>query len=228
MSALFRQHVCCRHAPKTNPLYTPPSIPPSTLSIFVLRTSRLPGCRREPQVNKKIEEASGRAAEGGWWVVGGSRWCNRCGSSSSSAVQTDRELWAGSLRSAPLTFPLLCPAILSSPLTASVLAFLHCSALLRSLLRVFTPPPFPRCDWGEQGATVGRKTILHLECAGSRPTQASTLLKCPWGRDWTFPGLWFCVRDQLCCFASCCSWFCVSACSVLFSSSLICSLFCSG
>lgn len=40
-------------------------------------------------------------------VVGGSRWHSRCGNSSSSAVQTDRELRAGSLSlcSAPITFP---------------------------------------------------------------------------------------------------------------------------
>lgn len=36
------------------------------------------------------------------------------------------------LCSAPITFPLLCPAILSSLLMASVLLFSLCSALLRS------------------------------------------------------------------------------------------------
>lgn len=70
MSALFRQHVCCRHTPETNPLFTPslpPSIPSSIPSIFVLRTSRLPGCWREPQVNKKTR-GWGSAVKGvcGW------------------------------------------------------------------------------------------------------------------------------------------------------------------
>lgn len=125
MSALFRQHVCFRHAPATNPLFTPhpPSFPSIHSSLYTLHLccayKQAPCCWREPQVNKKIGE--GRVVEGRWVVgggcEGGSRWCNRCASSSSSAVQADRELWVRCLCSAPITFPLLCPGSLSSPLS---------------------------------------------------------------------------------------------------------------
>lgn len=55
MSALFRQHVCRRHTPETNPLFAPtstplhlppsshPSLPPSTPHPSILSTFVLPG-----------------------------------------------------------------------------------------------------------------------------------------------------------------------------------------
>lgn len=133
MSALFRQHVCCRHTPETNPLFPPPlrpPIPPSIPSIFVLRTSRLPRCWREPQVNKKTVE--GRGSE---WGGGGGWVCDPDGATdvvAAAALLCRKTGSAVQGLSALLPSPSLCSALIfSSPLWR----FLFCSFLLCSVLR---------------------------------------------------------------------------------------------
>ncbi len=137
MSALFRQHVCCRHAPETNPLFTPPththlppSIPPSIRSIFVLRTSRLPGCWREPQVNKKMGEGRERVAEGRWWVWWGG---DPDGATDvlAAAALLCRQTGSSELGlSALLPSPSLCSALLLSLLLLWLRFCSSCSVLL--------------------------------------------------------------------------------------------------
>lgn len=129
-------------------------------------------------------------------------------------MQTDRELWAGSPCSAPITFPLLCPSSLYSPLKASVWLFLLSSALLRSLQPCFVQFRWIALlsvpSWRGRGGTERRKTpfnwmmqvqdlvwtkIRHAESPLRRRVKIIQLNGCE------------CVADpgHLCRFASCCS-----------------------
>lgn len=205
MSALFRQHVCCRHAPETNPLFTPPlpplppSIPPSIPSIFVLRTSRLPGCWREPQVNKKTGEGRERAVEGGWWMWGGDP--DGATDVLAAAALLCRQTGSSELGlSALLPSPSLCSALLFSSLVASALLLfaLFCSFEVTSApscsaqmicVSVHSLPLWPCCVSGEWGGTVRRKCHLSTGRCGFKTLfqQRSPLLRCPWGRGWNPP-----------------------------------------
>lgn len=180
MSALFRQHVCCRHAPETNPLFTPPaslppSIPPSIPSIFVPRTSRLPGCWREPQVNKKTGEGEGgreRMVEGRWWVWGGdpdgatdvlAAAALLCRQTGSSELGLSALLPSTSLRSA-LLFSLLLSRLLFCSFCSVLLFWGHFSSALFGSNDLWSVRSLPLnwscCVGGEQGGTVRRNTVL--------------------------------------------------------------------
>lgn len=182
-----------------NSLFTPPPTPPPPLplsipSIFVLRTSRLPGCWREPQVNKKIGEGR-EGRESGWGRVVGyggggiSRWCNRCASSSSSAVQTDRSSELG--LPALLPSPSLCSAPLLSILLLRLLFGSFCSLLhfwghfshvlyssdelLSSLCR----------HGGDEGAQKEERHPSTGWCKFKTLfEQRSAMLNRPWGGEW--------------------------------------------
>ncbi len=245
MSALFRQHVCCRHAPETNPLFTPPlpplppSIPPSIPSIFVLRTSRLPGCWREPQVNKKTGEGRERA---GWgWVVG--VWGGDPDGATdvlAAAALLCRQTGSSVLGlSALLPSPSLCSALLFSLLLLWLLLCSFCSVLLfwghfssglfssNDLCSCPSPPTLALlCWWGarwhskkEMPSFSWKMRVQDLVPAKIPPVEvslrkrlkASQLKGCDSVAD----------PDQLCCFAPYSSGYSDSVCCILFSSALL-------
>lgn len=182
-----------------NSLFTPPPTPPPPLplsipSIFVLRTSRLPGYWREPQVNKKIGEGR-EGRESGWgWVVGygGGGYPDGATDVLAAAALLCRQTGSSELGlPALLPSPSLCSAPLLSILLLRLLFGSFCSLLhfwghfshvlyssdelLSSLCR----------HGGDEGAQKEERHPSTGWCKFKTLfEQRSAMLNRPWGGEW--------------------------------------------